>query len=53
MVVASVSDQLPVEISLSLARPGNNWRKENTGCHLAIGQSGFPVGPGPFPIGDN
>jgi hypothetical protein len=53
MVIASVSDQLPVEISLSLARGENYWRKENTGSNLAIGQSGFPVGPGLFPIGDS
>jgi hypothetical protein len=50
MVVASVSDQLPV---FSLARPGNIWRKENAVSHLAVGQSGFPVSPGLFPIGDN
>jgi hypothetical protein len=31
----------------------NYWRIENTGSNLAIGQSGFPVGPGLFPIGDS
>jgi hypothetical protein len=35
------------------AEPENNRHKENTGSHLAISQSGFPVGPGLFPIGDH